>query len=168
MKYYQSGKGKGKKILLVGESPSPKGWYKGLACRNKKGNLLPSGKRLNELLKELGVSVDECAFAELCQKVVEERKMLRARAKKDWPEFLGHVHYSRCELIIILGVHTSDIFSELSEVSLTMGKIVNIKIEKWKYFILPLYHPSPINPKNATRNRLIMTRNRKFLLKTLL
>jgi uracil-DNA glycosylase family 4 len=166
-KFYQSGKGRGKKILLVGESPSSKGWRDGYACRNEKGNLLPSGKRLNELLETFNLSVDECGFAELCQRVVNERKELRSRAKKDWSEFLGIVRLSRCRIIILLGAHTTEIFSELSGVSLGMGKIHDIKIEKKKYQILPLYHPSPINPKNASQNRLIVARNRKCIEKTL-
>lgn len=166
-KFYQSGKGKGRNVLLVGESPSPKGWHNGYACRNEKGNLLLSGKRLNELLKSFGVSVDECGFAELCQRVVNERKALRSRAKKDWPEFLSSVRLSRCRLIVLLGVHTTEIFSELSGELLAMGEMHDIKIGRKGYRVLPLYHPSPINPKNAPRNRLIVARNRKFIKKAL-
>lgn len=166
-KFYQSGKGKGRNILFVGESPSPKGWYEGYACRNKKGNLLPSGKRLNELLEIFGTSVDECGFAELCQRVVNERKMLRSRAIKDWPEFLRSLHFSRCKLVVLLGAHTTEIFSELSEKLLAMGEIHTVKIGEKEYRVLPLYHPSPINPKNASRNRLIVAQNRKFIEKTL-
>lgn len=165
--FYQRGKGKGKKILLVGESPSPKGWWNGYACRNEKGNLLPSGKRLNELLESFKLSVDECGFAELCQRAVNERKVLRSRAEKDWPEFLKRVYVSRCEILILLGAHTTEIFSELSGELLAMGKIHSVKIGKNEYRILPLYHPSPINPKNASRNRLIIFKNRKIIEKIL-
>mgnify|MGYP001567108380 FL=1 len=162
-RFYQSGKGRGKKILLVGESPSPRGWYRGKACRNRNGELLPTGRRINKLLEPFNLLVDECGFAELCQCVLKDRKMMRARAKKDWSVFLKHLKKSNSKLIIILGVETTNVFSGLCGYALKTGEISKFKFGTKTYSVLPIYHPSPINPKNRAKNKKIMFHNTKKL-----
>ena len=62
-KFHQLGVGKGRGILIVGESPAPNGWaISGKACYRSDGKILPTGKRLNELLGTLGTSVEESGF----------------------------------------------------------------------------------------------------------
>lgn len=156
--FFQEGKGKGRRILLVGESPSSKGWHKGYACRNAKGNLLPTGNRLNELLLPFALTADECGFAELCQSVLKDRKHLSLRAKKDWPAFLGNVKKSGCRLLVILGAETTRVFSTLSGTNLKPGDLEIIMLGGKKYRALSLYHPSPVNPKNREKNRRILRR----------
>lgn len=157
-KFFQKGKGMGRKILLVGESPSPKGWHGGYACRNVLGELLPTGKRLNELLLSFRLTVDECGFAELCQSVLKDRKHLSLRAKKDWPAFLRNVRESRCRILVLLGAETTRVFSALSETDMKPGDLKPISLGGKKYQVLSLYHPSPVNPRNRERNRGIVRR----------
>ena len=159
--FYQPGLGKGKRILFVGESPSPKGWNEGKACRNSKGDTLPTGKRINDLLKPFCITVDECGFAELCQSVLKERRLMRKRAKNDWPEFLKIVVREKRKLIIVLGVETTNVFSSLCGYEVPMGEISKIKLGTRVYSVLPIYHPSPINPKSEKKNNVITSRLRK-------
>ncbi len=157
-KFHQAGRGKGKKILIVGESPSPRGWKDGkLACRNKKGNLLPTGKRLNELLKPFGVSVDECGFTELSKRYLNHRGLFRPHARASWSVFLKQLRGRQYKLIVLLGVETAKIFSELCGCALTVGEISETKLGAKKYAVLPIYHPSPRNPKNRDKNRQIIS-----------
>src|SRR3990170_4127964 len=77
-KFHQIGFGKGKQILIVGESPAENGWRKsGKAFYNPEGKILPTGKRLNQLLVKFGLSVEQCGFTELAKCFVgKNRKIL--------------------------------------------------------------------------------------------
>lgn len=161
--YHQKGSGRGKYVLLIGESPSPRGWHNGFTCRNAKGDLLSSGRRLNELLLPFGLTVDECGFTELCQRVVEKRNRLMYFAEKDWPLFLKSVMGKHYKLFVLLGAHTTSIFSRLSGMPLAMGAFADVAVGGKKYAVLPIYHPSPINPKNRERNREIFRRQARRL-----
>jgi|SRR3989344_3529888 len=161
--FHQAGKGKGKKILFVGESPSARGWHGGYACRGENGNTLPTGKRINELFRPFGLCVDECGFAELCQRILKNRKDMRRRARNDWPVFLHNLKKSKSKLIIVSGVETTRIFSELCGTPLSMGEMKKAKLGSKTYSVLPIYHPSPINPKGAERNRGIFKARGKAL-----
>lgn len=164
-KFHQPGKGLGKKVLLVGESPAPNGWRKsGIACYNSEGKILPTGKRLNELLGKLGLSVEICGFTELSKCYIgKNRKQLKECGKKCWPIFLKQIKSKQYTILIILGVETTKIFSELCGTLLIPGRLEEVSVEDRKYFVLPIYHPSPINPSGQRRNRLIFSRLKKSL-----
>lgn len=152
-KFHQLGTGKGKRILIVGESPAPNGWIvSGKACYKPNGKILPTGKRLNELLSLLGTSVEESGFTELSKCFVSNRSELSSCSKKCWPIFVSQVKDRDYELLIILGVNTSNIFSSLIGKNLIMGEISNIELDGRKYKVLPIFHPSPINPTGHAKN----------------
>jgi uracil-DNA glycosylase family 4 len=152
-KFHQLGKGKGKNLLIVGESPAPSGWIiSGKACYRPDGKILPTGKRLNELLNPLDLSVEICGFTELAKCFVAERTELSSCSKKCWPIFLKQIKRKDYKLLIILGVKTTSIFSKLTEKELVVGKITNLKLSGDDYKILPIFHPSPINPTGHKKN----------------
>jgi hypothetical protein len=85
-KFHQLGNGRGKKVLIVGESPAPNGWrLSGKSCYNTEGKLLATGKRLNELLSALELSVEVCGFMELSKCYITNRKELKSCCEKCWP-----------------------------------------------------------------------------------
>lgn len=152
-KFHQLGVGDGKRILIVGESPAPNGWIiSGKACYRADGKILPTGKRLNELLAPLGASVEESGFTELSKCFVSSRNELDACSEKCWPIFLKQIASQEYRLLIILGVKTSGIFSKLVHTELTIGAISDIELEGRKYKVLPIFHPSPINPTGRAKN----------------
>lgn len=152
-KFHQLGTGKGKAILIVGESPAPNGWIiSGKACYRPDGKILPTGKRLNELLSPLGTSVEESGFTELSKCFVSNRNELDVCSKKCWPIFLKQIKNFDYKLLVILGVKTSSIFSKLIRKNLVMGEISDIKLESKKYKVLPIFHPSPVNPTGHAKN----------------
>lgn len=152
-KFHQLGTGKGKGILIIGESPAPNGWIiSGKACYRPDGKILPTGKRLNELLSPLNVSVEDVGFTELSKCFVSKRNELDTCSKKCWPIFLKQIMNQRYRLMIVLGVKTNTIFSKLIDKDLAIGKIADIKIERRKYKVLPIFHPSPINPTGHSKN----------------
>ncbi len=156
-KFHQRGVGKGKYVLLVGESPAPNGWRKsGKACYAPEGKLLPTGKRLNELLSGLGLSVEVCGFTELSKCFVgKNRHQLLSCSQKCWPIFLNQLASTDYKLLIILGVETLRIFNLISGLNLQIGKLDQVFVGSKKYSILAIFHPSPINPNGRTKNKAI-------------
>lgn len=91
-KFHQLGKGNGESLLIVGESPAPNGWIiSGKACYRPDGKILPTGKRLNELLLPFNISVETSGFTELSKCFVSKRSELEACSKKCWPIFLNQI-----------------------------------------------------------------------------
>ncbi len=152
-KFHQLGTGKGKGILIVGESPAPNGWIiSGKACYRPDGKILPTGKRLNEYLGPLGTSVEDSGFTELSKCFVSNRAELDACSEKCWPIFLNQISSQDYKILIILGVKTSSIFSKLINKDLPMGEISEIELENRTYKVLPVFHPSPVNPTGHAKN----------------
>lgn len=161
-KFHQLGKGKGRKLLIVGESPAPNGWVlSGMACYRPDGKILPTGRRLNELLEPFNLSVEMSGFTELVKCFVSKRTQLKSCAKKCLPILLRQLKGTRYKLIVILGVHTTEILSDILGRELVVGEVQDVKLGTTSYSILPIYHPSPINPLGQTKNRAIMKKNFK-------
>lgn len=166
-KFLQRGVGKGKKLLVVGESPAPNGWRKsGKACYTPEGRLLPTGRRLNELLEPYELSVEICGFTELAKcHVGKDRKLLLSCSEKCWPIFINQVESVNSELILLLGIKTLEIYNKISENALAVGEIAEVKLGKSSFLMLPIYHPSPINPHGRNKNQLIFKNAEKVLQK---
>ena len=161
-KFFQKGKNRGERLLIVGESPAENGWRKtGKACYSPEGRLLATGARLNELLEEFGLSVENCGFTELSKCFLgKNRKKLDECCRKCWPILLKQLLGTEYRLIITLGVVTAKIFGELAGKDLEIGKSAIIELADKTRTVLPIYHPSPINPWGRERNRKIFAKYR--------
>jgi uracil-DNA glycosylase family 4 len=164
--YFQKGKGRGKKILILGESLALDGWVRsGRAFYKQNGKLVPSGVRLNELLGLIDLRLEECGFTELAKCYIgKNRKSLKECSRKCWPCLMEQTEINDPKVIIILGKTTSDIFSELAKSDLKMGIINKVKLNEKDHLVLPIYHPSPINPHGRRKNLEIMGNYREYLL----
>jgi len=164
-KFLQFGIGKGTKVLIVGESPAPNGWRKsGKAFYTIEGKILPTGRNLNKLLEEYGLSVERCGFTELVKCYVgKDRHLLSSCGKKCWEIFTKQLKAHEFSFLIILGVKTLELFNKCAKLGLKIGKIVDAKIDGDAYTILPIYHPSPVSPTGHKNNIKIFERNRKVL-----
>lgn len=168
-KFLQRGTGRGKKLLIVGESPAPNGWRKsGKACYTPEGKLLPTGIRLNELLKPYLLSVANCGFTELAKcHVGKDRKLLLSCSRKCWPIFIKQTDLVNSELILLLGIKTLEVFNKISGNTLQVGEIDKVKLGRNNFLILPIYHPSPINPHGKRKNQSIFRHNNCVLQNTI-
>jgi len=167
-KFHQLGIGKGENLLIVGESPAPNGWIvSGKACYRPDGKILPTGKRLNELLEPFDLSVEISGFTELSKCFVSKRTELEDCSKKCWPIFLKQLSSKDYKILVILGVHTTHIFSKLINRDLVMGEIIDINLEGKNYKIFPIFHPSPINPTGHSKNVELFKREYSKLKKVL-
>ena len=155
-KFHQQGKDKGKSLLIVGESPAPNGWIiSGKACYRPDGKILPTGKRLNELLALFVISVEISGFTELSKCFVSKRSELESCSKKCWPIFLSQINGKNYKLLIILGVQTTKIFSKLINKELVVGEMSDVELGGKLYKVLPIFHPSPINTTGHPKNIIL-------------
>ena len=166
-KFLQVGTDKGSKILIVGESPAPNGWRKsGKAFYTVEGKLLPTGKNLNLLLRDSGLSVETCGFTELVKCFVgKDRHLLKTCGEKCWSIFTSQLKVHNFTFLILLGVKTTELFNLYAKTNLIIGSLGKIKIEDHTYTVLPLYHPSPISPIGYKNNVKIFEANREEIKK---
>jgi uracil-DNA glycosylase family 4 len=152
-KYLQLGSGAGRYLLAVGESPAANGWYKsGRAFFTTDGKVVPTGKNFLINLKQIDddLNLENISFTEIAKCFIgANRKKLHTCAAKVWPHFIEQLNYVKPRIIILLGKNTTDIFNILACTSLIIGRIQKVKISSKSYNILPLYHPSPLNPKRV-------------------
>jgi uracil-DNA glycosylase family 4 len=158
-KYLQLGKGKGRHILAIAESPSVNGWRKsGRAFYDSAGRLVPTGKNFLDYLKQIDgkFNISNVSFTEIAKCFINnDRKKLDACAAKTWPHLLKQIDFANPRLIILLGKKTTDIFNKLSGSDLDIGDIREITLKDRSYFIFPIYHPSPANPSRALNKEII-------------
>lgn len=152
-KYLQIGSSVGKNILAVGESPAANGWCKsGRAFFTTSGKMVPTGKNFLVNLQQIdsNINLENISFTEIAKCfVANNRKVLGSCASKTWPHFTNQLKHVAPKLIILLGKKTTDIFNVLSKTSLQVGELSTVVIFGVVYNILPIYHPSPLNPKRV-------------------
>jgi len=167
--YLQHGSGRGSKVLIVGEAPAPRGWrISGRAFYTPEGQFLPTGKRLNEWLLPLGLTVETCAFTELVKCYIGSRRsLLWACAQKTWPLFVDQIEETSATLLIILGKKTHETFEKCIGQPIEFGEIQTIEIDGKEISYLAIYHPSPISPTSRPKNAEIL-KEQKYKLISLL
>ena len=85
----------------------------------------------------------------------KNRRQLQSCSQKCWPILLRQLSDAKYKLLIILGVETLRIFNLLAKTDLQIGKLDEATVGKDKYFIIALFHPSPINPTGMMKNKAI-------------
>jgi uracil-DNA glycosylase family 4 len=158
-KFLQIGKGKGRYILVVAESPAANGWRKsGKAFHTIDDKILPTGKSFLENLRQIddSLTLGDISFTEISKCFIAgNRHKLEACAKKTWPHFLTQIKFANPKLIIIMGKKTTDIFNSLSCTDLKVGELSVIVLDGSEYHVLPIYHPSPANPSRVLNKEFI-------------
>ena len=147
--------GKNSNILLVGEAPAKNGWrITGKAWINEKGQIIPSGKILQKLLKNIGLDLFDLTFIELIKCFPNSRKDLILYANNCHGFFQQQIELLKPKVIITLGeiptrLLLNDVkFKKLSDVVGRIYKYKNIDV-------IPIFHPSPISPKSFKGNEPI-------------
>lgn len=168
-KFLQLGTGAGARVLIVGESLAPEGWRKSGKAFYKKDTdpeekILPTGRNLNALLSDFGLSVDgsrakdKCGFTDLVKCYVgEEKRLLAECGRRCWPIFEQQLGKHDFKLLILLGVDTLKIFNKQARTELRPHELAAIEVFGSEYRVLSIYHPSRpyLNSKNfATFDKL--------------
>lgn len=148
--------GKNNDILFIGESPAEKGWIlTGRAFYDVNNKLLPTGRNLNELLKIIDLTIDDITFTEACKCSIPNRKLLKETSSNCFPFLEKQIDKLQSKILIPLGEHPTRIllkdivFKKLGDVA---GNVYTININNRDIIVIPIYHPSPINPKSYKNN----------------
>lgn len=142
-------------ILFVGESPAKNGWLlTGRAFYDANDKLLPTGRILNELLKILDLTIDEITFTEACKCHIPDRKLLTQTSINCLKFLQQQILELNSKIIVPLGEHPTRIlisekFSKFGDV---VGRVFETNLDGKDIVIIPIYHPSPINPKGYRDN----------------
>lgn len=142
-------------ILFVGESPAKNGWIlTGRAFYDSKNRLLPTGRVLNKLLGIIDLSIDDITFTEACKCHIPDRKLLKYASSNCLKYLEEQIKELKCKIVITLGEHPTRIlidehYKKFGDVA---GKIFNKQINDFEVLIIPVYHPSPINPNGYKLN----------------
>lgn len=158
--FFQEGSSSvGKKILILGESLAKNGWVEsGKAFYTTEGKIVPTGKRLNEELVLLNITLEECAFTEIAKCYIgKNRKQLSVCGNLCAKHFLAQLNQFKPTIILSLGVITKGVLEEIFKMNLPMGKITKVAQVNDSYLILPIYHPSPANPFGHGKNIKIIS-----------
>ncbi len=142
-------------FIVIGESPAKDGWIKSKkAFYNTKGNLQASGRILEKLLNNIGYSIDDIYFTECCKCIIEDRKKLEKCSQNCMPILLAQLKDIPCKIIITMGLHPTQALlnQKIKKFGDIVGKEINFEISDKKYILLPIYHPSPLNPKGYKLN----------------
>ncbi len=152
-------------FIFIGESPSKDGWVVSKrAFYNKNGKLQATGKVLEKLLNNINLSINDIYFTECCKCVIEDRKQLEKCSKNCLPILFKQLSTLPCNIIVCMGVHPTQALlgMKIKRFADYVGKEFEIEIDNKMYKVLPIYHPSPLNPKGYKENVPIFEKLAKY------
>lgn len=160
--YFGSRKG----ILLVGEAPANNGWHvSGKVWRSPSGKIIPSGKRMKDLLAICEVDLFDCSFVEAVKCHPIERRNLTMCVRNCHAFLLRQIELLAPKIIVTLGkVPTQMFISKEINFDQLVGCTHIVSLGEKEYTVFPIYHPSPVSPKSLKSNIPLML-NLKTLLK---
>lgn len=152
------------KFIIVGESPAKDGWIESKrAFYNTSGKLQGTGRVLEKLLNNIGLSISDIYFTECCKCIIEDRGKLEKCSKNCMPILIEQLSNLPCEIILTMGVHPTQAIlqTKIKKFADYVGKEFNITLGYKDYKLIPIYHPSPLNPKGYKENLPIFEKLKK-------
>lgn len=148
-------------FIIIGESPAKDGWIESKrAFYNVAGKMHGTGRVLEKLLKEIGLTLDDIYFTECCKCIIEDRKNLEKSSKNCMPILIEQLNLLPCEIILTMGLHPTQAIlqTKIKKFADFVGKEFDICLGNKTYKLIPIYHPSPLNPKGYKENLPIFNR----------
>lgn len=153
-------------FIIIGESPAKDGWIESKkAFYNVSGKLQGSGRILEKLLNNIGLSIADIYFTECCKCIIKERKNLEKCSLNCTPILIEQLNKIPCEIILTMGLHPTQAIlqTKIKKFSDYVGKEFNIELGNKTYKLIPIYHPSPLNPKGYKDNVPIFDKIKNFI-----
>lgn len=153
-------------FIIIGESPAKDGWIESKrAFYNTKQKLQGSGRVLEKLLNNINLSIKDIYFTECCKCIIEDRKNLEKCSKNCMPILIEQLNEVPCNIILTMGLHPTQAImnSKIKKFADVVGKTFNITLGNKEYILIPIYHPSPLNPKGYKENVPIFESLKKLL-----
>lgn len=142
-------------FIIIGESPAKDGWIESKrAFYNVSGKLQATGRILEKLLNDIGLSIDDIYFTECCKCIIDERKNLVKCSSNCMPILIEQLNNIPCKLILTMGQHPTQALlkTKIKKFADYVGKVFDVELGKKNYKLIPIYHPSPLNPKGYKEN----------------
>ncbi len=142
-------------FVVIGESPAKDGWIQSKrAFYNSSGKLQGTGRVLNNLLKNIGYSINDIYFTECCKCVIENRKNLGFCTQNCLPILYEQLEDIPCKIIVTMGLFPTQALlgTKINKFADVVGKTFEIEINSLAYTLIPIYHPSPLNPRGYKDN----------------
>lgn len=142
-------------FIIVGESPAKDGWIESKrAFYNVYGKLQASGRVLEKLLNNIGFTIEDIYFTECCKCIIEYRKNLEACSKNCRPILARQLKSIPCNIIVTMGLHPTQALLDvkIKKFADYVGKDFDLIINGKDFKLIPIYHPSPLNPKGYKDN----------------
>lgn len=143
------------KFIIIGESPAKDGWIESKkAFYNIEGKLQASGRVLEKLLNNIGLKIQDISFTECCKCIIEDRSKLEVCSRNCLPFLIEQLNKLNCNLIVTMGLHPTQAIlkTKIKKFADYVGKEFDIQLGEKKYKLIPIYHPSPLNPKGYKGN----------------
>ena len=154
-------------FIIIGESPAKDGWIQSKkAFYNSVGKLQGTGRVLGKLLNNIGLTLDDVYFTECCKCIIENRNKLEICSKNCLPILVEQLNSIPCEIILTMGMHPTQAIlqTKIEKFANYVGREFDVTLGNKKYKLIPIYHPSPLNPKGYKENVPIFDKIKKNLI----
>lgn len=137
-----------KDVLIVGEFP-PRDWQiTGHPFLKTDSGIYPSAKRIYEYMGKLGFGQEEFAVCEAIKCVLKDKRAVKTMAKNCAGFLKEQIEGLKPKMIISIGKTAAEAMSDLFDDDFDICNIY--ELENFTY--IPLWHPSPVNPKGHAKN----------------
>ncbi len=156
------------KFIIIGESPAKDGWIESKrAFYNVQGKLQATGRVLEKLLNNIGLSISDIYFTECCKCIIEEKSNLDKCSANCMPILIKQLNNIPCKVILTMGLHPTQALlkTKIKKYSDFVGKEFNVVLGKKNFKLIPIYHPSPLNPKGYKNNVNIFNQIKDIMLR---
>ncbi len=151
-------------FIIIGESPAKDGWIESKrAFYNTAGKLQGTGRVLEKLLNNIELSIKDIYFTEFCKCIIEDRKDLEKCSINCRSILIKQLNKLPCNIVLTMGLHPTQAIlqTKIKKFADFVGKEFDIQLGDRKYKIIPIYHPSPLNPKGYKDNVPIFDKIKK-------
>ena len=142
-------------FIIIGESTAKNGWIESKQpFFDASGKIRGSGRILNRLLNLIDLSIYDIYFTNCCKCVISERKNLSKCSNNCLPILIKQLNNIPCKTIITMGLHPTQTLlkTKIKKFADFVGKEFLITLGTKQYTLIPIYHPSPLNPKGFKNN----------------
>ena len=124
-----------------------------------------SGKVLEKLLCILNLTIEDIYFTECCKCIIEDRKQLEKCSKNCLPILFKQLENLPCKILVPMGLQPTQALlgRKIKKFADVVGKEFEMQLENKTYKILPIYHPSTLNPKGYKGNISIFEKLQDYL-----
>lgn len=124
------------KFIIVGESPAKDVWIESKrSFYNTSSKLQSSGRILEKLLNNIGLSISNIYYTECCKCIIEDRKTLDKCSNNCMTILIEQLNSLPCDIILTMGLYTTQAIlkTKIKKYADYVGKEFDIVLGDKKY-----------------------------------